>query len=226
MTEENKTTRTPVSEDAVKTLAGEIPRLHKQGEEADRGDLEETLRLCDQFVKIAEMRISFFEKIILLAGGSFALSVTFLGSLQRHNLGSPIKMMWGLEGSWVLLLVSICASWLHNRHRGFFIESIIFAGAARARSYHQTRRAILLKRAASAFKIVETPGVDLSAFFQTMAATSTESSSDADQMRERMAELAKKSMTTSGKLGDFALLAIACAFLLMLIFAVRNASLL
>jgi hypothetical protein len=37
----------------------------------------------EQFRKICEMSIAFHEKLILLAGGSFALSLTFLGSLQR-----------------------------------------------------------------------------------------------------------------------------------------------
>jgi hypothetical protein len=59
-----------------------------------------------------------------------------------------------------------------------------------------------------------------------LARISAESSADADKIREQMVAAAKETTTTARKLGDYALLAIAFAFLLMLIFAVRNASLL
>jgi hypothetical protein len=226
MAEETKKTAAPLREDATKGKIAEIPLLQAVAKDLDGKDFDEARHIGDQFVKIAEMRISFFEKIILLAGGSFALSVTFLGSIQRHNLASPIRSLWVIEGAWVLLFASISTSWLHNRHGGFFVESIIFAGAASRRSYYQNQRVLLWKRAASAFESVQSPGVDLSEFFQTLARISAESSADADKIREQMVAAAKETTTTARKLGDYALLAIAFAFLLMLIFAVRNASLL
>lgn len=209
----------------LRTFAEEIPRLFGQLKEAASKDLAETRHLADQFIRIAEMRISFSEKIILLAGGSLALSVTFLGSLQRHNPGSSITAMWSLETSWVLLLLCIFLSWLHNRLRSFFSESIIYTEASRARSYYKNQEALLWQRAANAFKMVETSELNVSAFFDAVAKTVMESSAGAEKIREQMADAAQKTMKTSRIVGDWALLAIASAFLLMLIFAVKNASL-
>jgi hypothetical protein len=222
MTAEDKKFAMHVTAEAAK----QIPPLYEEVKESYKRDMDEADRVADRFIRIAEMRISFFEKIILLAGGTFALSLTFLGSLQHHNLGSPITAMWSLEGSWVLLLSSIFLSWLHNRHRLFVIESVTFAVAARVRSLYEWQRGLLLARAGKAFKGVEIPDLDLTAFFNATAKTTAKSSVDAEKMREQMVEVAKTSWTIARKLGDFALLSIACAFFLALLFAVRNASLL
>jgi len=209
----------------LKTFAAEIPRLYRQLRETASKDLDETRHMADEFVRIAEMRISFSEKIILLASGTFALSVTFLGSLQRHSPSSGMAATWCLKSAWVLILVCIFLSWLHNRHRSYFIESIIVAEVARARSYYENQKALLWQRAANAFKGVESPELSVSAFFDAVANTVQKSSVDAEKLRDRMADTARKTMRTSNKLGDWAMLAIACAFVLMLVFAVKNASL-
>jgi hypothetical protein len=39
-------------------------------------------RIADGVMQISQMRTSFYEKLILLAGGSFALTLSFVGSLQ------------------------------------------------------------------------------------------------------------------------------------------------
>jgi hypothetical protein len=206
--------------------AQKIPTLVQQFRNDAERDLDGAYCLADQFTKIAEMRVSYFEKIILLAGGSFALSLTFLGSLQRHNAGSPVRALWSLELSWILLLVAIFLSWLHNRHRGFVIESLTFSVAARATSYYENQRVFLLKHAASVFKGVEIPDLDLSGFFFDVSKLSTKASVDAEGVRDRMGQIAVSSWTMARKLGDGAMLSIGLAFILMLCFAMRNVALL
>jgi hypothetical protein len=81
----------------------------------EKSQLADSHTAVDRFIKTSEMRISFYEKIILLAGGSFALSLTFLGSLQRHTLQSSSLTATGrLKVAWILLLGCIIFSWLHN----------------------------------------------------------------------------------------------------------------
>lgn len=58
--------------------------------------------------KMFEMRISFFDKLILLSSGTFALSLTMLGSLHSHAAsGNPLVGIGYLKRAWVLMLVSI-----------------------------------------------------------------------------------------------------------------------
>src|SRR6266478_8910375 len=61
------------------------------------------------------MRISFFEKLILLASGTFALSLTLLSSLHSHAMSArPLVGIRYLESAWVLMLVSVLFSGVHN----------------------------------------------------------------------------------------------------------------
>jgi hypothetical protein len=100
-------------------------------------DLNESNRTVDRLIKVSELRNAFYEKIILLAGGSFALSLTFLTGLQR-SMGhdSHVSARWCLELSWAFLLLCIFLSWLHNRHRITVVESTTAALAGRARSHY------------------------------------------------------------------------------------------
>lgn len=225
MTGDDKKTTIHIPPETVKALAREIPRLHEGFKDAAERDVRETLWICDQFVKISEMRIAFYEKLILLAGGSFALSLTLLGSLQRAAPGAHLKSMWCLVGAWVFLLLAIFVGWLHNRHRGLFAESMIYATAAKTKTYSSVQQAGVFRRAANTFEGAE-GAVNLSAYFDAMASASTQSANEADKNRADMVAAAQDIMGRARRLGDFALLAIALAFLLVLVFAVRNAPLL
>jgi hypothetical protein len=71
------------------------------------------------------MRISFFEKLILLSSGTFALSLTLLGSLHGHAPSAkPLVGSRYLESAWVLMLVSILFSWAHNLIRSAELETL------------------------------------------------------------------------------------------------------
>lgn len=225
MTEDDKKTTVHIPPELMNTFVREIPRLHEGFKDAAERDVRETVWISDQFVKIAEMRISFYEKLILLAGGSFALSVTLLGSLQRAAPAEHLKSMWCLEGAWIFLLLAIFVGWLHNRHRGLFAESMIYAAAAKTKTYFGMQQAGVFKRAANVFEGTE-GDLNLSALFDAMASASTESAKKAEENRASMVAVAQNIMNKARRLGDFALLTIALAFLLMLVFAVRNAPLL
>jgi hypothetical protein len=93
LSEQAKTaSETTTAEKTVVTLRASpeqlknLSELRKDLESFERSKLCETHAVTDRFIKTSELRISFYEKLILLAGGSFALSLTFLGSLQRHAL--------------------------------------------------------------------------------------------------------------------------------------------
>lgn len=182
---------------------------------------------ADRFTKSSELRISFHEKLILLAGGSFALSLTFLASLQRHLLqGTTLVALSKLKDAWVLLLLCIVFSWLHNLIRCAAIEQLTAATSTCVASIHQTWASALVTRAAALFKGMESPTMGISdatsATARALLDLSKKSTKDAEEHAERL----KHQSILSALLAGLALLSIILAFAFMLVFAVNNATLL
>jgi hypothetical protein len=181
----------------------------------------------DRFIKTSELRTSFYEKLILLAGGSFALSLTFLGSLHRTAVqGHPLAAMGRLETAWVLLLACIVFSWFHNLNRYSAVDHATIANATFVNSMHHTWLYNLLSRAASLFKASESPVVGFSdgvTFAAKMSQLLSKQSQDAGKQSEHDLKLHYRA---SAILGSLALLSIVIAFGLMIAFAIKNAALL
>lgn len=220
--EEDQKVTVPISAEA----AERIPRLYEEWLEIYKSELDEGHRLIDRIVKIAEMRISFFDKIVLLAGGSFALSLTFLASLQRYPQRPPIKGMWTLELAWCLLLASMVLSWLHNRHRTVVAEAATYMLGSRVKQYfaHQAARTVSL--AGKALGGCKSPDLDLGAVFEGLSGMMKESGVEMGATAKKMTGIFTESQAIARKIGEVAFFALVCAFLLMLIFAIKNLSLL
>jgi hypothetical protein len=181
----------------------------------------------DRIIKTSEMRISFYEKLILLAAGSFALSLTFLGSLQRHaNQGSPLAAMGRLEAGWILLLVCIVFSWLHNLHRTNAVENASAANASLVNAMQHKWKSRHFEIAAALLKGAESPSTGLSEAFTMLAqALTSTSKTSMEGGAERIREF-KRYYYRSALLGGIALISIIFAFILIAVFALKNASLL
>jgi hypothetical protein len=131
-----------------------------------------------------------------------------------------------LKAAWILLLVSIVLSWLHNFYRCAVVDHALAASSAYASSVQQTMASQLITRAAGLFKAMESPGVGLSDF---MALGSNFFEDLSKKTRDGGAELAKGMKhfyLVSAILGSLALLSIIMAFWFMIQFAMRNAGLL
>ena len=182
----------------------------------------------DRFIKISEIRIAFFERLILLAGGSFALSLTFLGSLRRVALpaASPLLAMTRLKAAWVVLLVCIVFSWLHNMYRAAAIEHAVATSASFVTAMQNTWTSYFLVRAAALFKGAETPSIG----FSTSVSATAQSFERISQQSKDAGALTGKGMKryyfVAGILGSLALLSIIIAFSFMIAFAVKNSKLL
>jgi hypothetical protein len=153
-------------------------KLTKLREESEAGQLLEAgewQTTTDRFIKVSELRISFYERLILLAGGSFALSLTYLGSLQRHldqnAARSSLSAIGLLKTSWILLFICILLSWLHNLLR---CSAVDFLSALVSNNVSVRRRAWesnLLRRVAMHFKGMESGSVGFGDLFQSVART-------------------------------------------------------
>jgi len=72
----------------------------------------------EKFEKTSALRREFFEKLVILDGGTVALSVTLLGNLESRHI--VLLLIWMLGASWILLLASMasamCRSWFTQEH--------------------------------------------------------------------------------------------------------------
>jgi hypothetical protein len=192
-----------------------------------QSQVDNSQKSVDKYIKTSELRISFYEKLILLAGGSFALSLTFLVSLQRNvHQSNSLVAMGKLKAAWILLLVSIVLSWLHNFYRCSVVDNAMAASATFVTSVQQALASQLATRAADLFKAMDSTGAGLSDF---MALGSTSLQDLSKKTREDGKEFVKgfqRFHIISSAVGFLALLSIILAFWLMIQFALRNATLL
>jgi hypothetical protein len=169
------------------------------------------------------IRISFFEKLILLASGTFALSLTLLSSIHGHATSvQPLVGIHYLESAWVLMLVSILFSWIHNLIRATELETLfnsIVKGATVGRFsalHNVTKRMANLAQAHNRHR----------AGFDAMATQAQQSVSDAQSTFAALENNYKRLSRKGRYAGAVGLLALFAAFTLLLIFALKNASLL
>jgi hypothetical protein len=224
-TNDDKTSVTlQFSPEAVNALTA----LRKDFVAFQEGQVAGSHAAADRFIKTSEMRIAFYEKLILLAGGSFALSLTFLGSLHRVALptASPLLAMNRLKTAWVLLLVCIVFSWLHNLYRAAAVDHASAANATFVTSMQHTWTSYLLSRAAALFRNAESPSVGFSDGITLVAQSFEELSKKSKEAGSQRAVDLKRFYYVAGVLGSVALLSIIVAFSFMILFAVKNAALL
>jgi hypothetical protein len=92
---------------------GEVFAEFKEIEATIFSDLWSTF---ERTLKVWQLRIAFAEKLILLNTGTFALSLTFLGSFGQHTAArQAFHNIWFLYSAWACLFLSISAAAWHNQ---------------------------------------------------------------------------------------------------------------
>jgi hypothetical protein len=206
-------------------MGPKFTELRKDFEAYEKSQVEEWHSVADTVIKLGQLRIAFYEKLILLAGGCFALSLTFLGLLQRHGSGNtPLVALGRLKWAWSLLLVSVVFSWLHNLYRCSEVDHVVASSVVSVKGLQFKAAGRLVARAAGLFRQgTESPVVGLGAamaqvgkVFEDLSKKSTE---DATEFEGRLKRLGR----VSGVLGSLALLSIVAAFIFLVGFALKNA---
>jgi len=210
--------------------AKQIPDLYTEMVQARKTSIEEMHRAVDRAMRVGEIKVSFYEKLVLLAGGSFALSLTLLGLLGR---GSPhaaaITAVRVLYVAWGSLLLCIFFSWLHNWYRTSAADRLSTLAAVRAQIHENDAYALIFHKLGSIFKgaeITEWPDIDLNKILSVisdhMKKQADESAKNLDEYRAAVTAVSK----TADRLGNLAMGSIFLGFLLLLVFAIENARLL
>jgi hypothetical protein len=171
--------------------------------------LENIRQLLDNSVKIATMRTSFFEKLMLLAAGSFALTLTLLAFLRAHAAANqPLASLVYLETAWGLMLASILFGGLHN----YFLCNI------------------LDKRSSSVGYQVSAARVAVAGAFLSNLGEDTSGLSEVRAQLKRVGlDLSAGASQTSKvalSLGILSMCSILSSLVLLLIFTLKNSSLL
>jgi hypothetical protein len=174
-----------------------------------------------------ERRIVFFEKLILLAGGSFALSLAFVGSLHRHELqNTRLEHLGLLETAWILMLICMGISWLHNWYLNAALDNLLLGSVSWDTSFQHVENARFAKQASTLFEGISAEGVDFEEFYALIARyLETESKKETDRA-SKFRDSAKNVLTRASSLGNLAPIAAMVAFTLLLSFAIVNISLL
>jgi len=94
--------------------------LHPIMEQYQRELQESTKKRNEIWKESNDLFIKFYYQIVLLSGGSIALSVTYLGYLQSIP-NNKIKIIAVLMASWVCFIISIISSLYRNYHYGKFM---------------------------------------------------------------------------------------------------------
>jgi hypothetical protein len=219
MTEENKKVKLSIPGDrlsGILALAEEMRRYQET-------EAEEGLRRTNAVHKIIKKRVDFFDKLILLAGGSFALSLTFVFSLSKHELqNTRIEGVGYLKAGWGLMLLCIILSWIHNWYcytAGWRFECLAWD---RVTSFRQEVFARLTSRASKLMEGVAAEDVNLGDFFGLVSTVGQEESKKAQKNVQEHLSQAKVVLGRASWLGNTAFLAVILAFTSLLVFAVKN----
>jgi hypothetical protein len=220
MSEEQTGTTINLSAEAVRRIL----QLRDERAAYEKTAVDEMHRWASNWTKLSEMRIAFHEKLILLAGGSFALSLTLLGSLQHETRVNSITGIRLLEIAWSLLLLSIVLSWVHNRRRFLIAENLSAAATLKAMTLLHSTESLFFKRVASVFKGTETAELNLSNFFSLVSDVTAECEKQSRKSTEEFVKNSIQETRVATRLSNYALFLIFLAFLVMLLFAIKNAS--
>jgi hypothetical protein len=198
--------------------------VRKDFEAYEKSQVEEWHSIVDTFIKVSELRIAFYDKLILLSGGCFALSVTFLGLLQRNGLGQKSLSLGRLKDAWSLLLISIIFSWLHNLYRCSEVDHLVASSIASVKGFQYKVAGGIVTRAAGLFgqgtesRVVGIADAALQVA-KSLEDLSTKSTDEATEYVKRLSRFNR----ISAVLGGLALLSVIAAFIFLVAFALKNA---
>jgi len=217
----------------LQATSAQLEKLTKAREDMEdyqRRSVDAWRKGTDTFIKISEMRIAFFEKLILLSGGSFALSLSFLTSLNHRGpqsqLTAPLHALGRFKAAWVLLLACIVFSWLHNLHRASAVEHFVAATEHKVSSMQQTLASYLMTRCSGIFKGMESTESTISDAATITSKIFEGFSRSSQDNASLLSDSLKRYYRSSTALGTLALLSIVVAFVFMIVFAIENSTLL
>jgi hypothetical protein len=214
MTEENAKVNVQIPANRVQGIIS----LYREWTHSREATIEEMHRELEGATKMIERRINFFDRLILLAGGSFALSLTFLSTLHKPSL----QNVGCLKVAWVFMLLCIVFSGIHNWYRCAAAERVFLGVQRRASSFRHQVNARFAARGSGLWEGVTAADVNFGEFFDLLKSywksESDKAESEAEQTRKELIATLVKAIW----IGNVAILCLVVSFVLLLAFALRN----
>ncbi len=217
----------PVQISINPVAAQSAPKLKDELEATAREELDELHHLSDRCEKLVEMSITFHERLLLIAVGSFAFTLTFLAYLRRSDLhGSPIHGIGLLYLAWVFLLLCVVLSWIHNLARASSLVGIFSLEGAKASVLINHKRHLIMERMKKIFENSKTPEIDLGQFFSDVSVFFKSAGDESLKSFDNCLERFNHAERTALKMGGLGSLCIIISFVLLMIFTLKNLALL
>lgn len=204
-----------------------LQEFFREFKELRRSLLDNASSLLENGFRVNQAGASFYEKLILLDGGTIALSLSLLGAhapgghIPKHALYSLVCP------AWVLLLLSIFFCWhriaqFHNLNKNLAQQF-----AALSSTYYLQYFGILttkFSRLTQGEIRIETEKYDFSSIMSGLATLMMKTANDENT---KLSDLVKQATERNEKsrIARFAILATELAFILLCIFAVKIFSL-
>ena len=218
MVQENAKVNLHIPADRVPGILG----LRQEWSHSREATIQEMHRSLDGFIEIIERRVAFFDRLILLAGGSFALQPDARKHLAQDSSEHLLLSTGCLKAAWVLMLICIVFSWIHNWYRVTVAERIYLMGQKRVGAFQHQVNAGFADRGSRLFEGITAEDVDLGEFYGLLKSYSRSESEKASSVVDQTLREAKAELVKAIWIGNLALLCVVVSFALLLVFAIRN----
>jgi hypothetical protein len=147
--------------------------LARDCDSALREEAQEMRERADIILAHNQQQSGFFEKLILLDTGAFALTLTFLGALGSHiHKPSPSFHLGWMYVGWLLLIVSVVLCWVENYFAYAQTVQMHNAAATQTAARRVKAKGLIIARfgqLATGSVDVEGAKIDVSKLYQSVA---------------------------------------------------------
>ena len=182
---------------------------------------------ADTMFAISQQSIGFFEKLTVLDGGTFALSLTLLSALSSHihHPAPPGLNLGWLYAAWICLLLSIVMCLVHNNMvhaQASTVHSMALSNTIAARHTIQQVTTTNLSRLMSGTVQVDGKVIDLKDMFVNLGKALNDSRIQQNKLQFDLWPKVQEFEKTARHVGAVAVWLTWIALLLILVFAMRT----
>lgn len=204
-----------------------LQNFFREFRELRRSHIDNAAVLLENCFKVNQASASFYEKLILLDGGTIALSLSLLGAHASGHI--PKQAFYCLVcPAWVLLLFSILCSGARIAQIHNVDKNLAQQFAALSAAYYLQYFGILTTKFSKLTqgKIrIESEEHDFSSFMSGLAALITKTATETQKQLSDLVKHATEADESTSRLARLAVRATQAAFILLCVFAVRIVSL-
>jgi hypothetical protein len=199
----------------------------REFEEHSRYVVESAAAGVERIFRVHEHGAGFYEKLILLDGGTIALSLSLLGSLLSHSPGVHLpktSFLWLVCPAWGLLLISVYCSWIRIISFQNINVSLAKQVSAQSSDFNLQMLGRIATRMSKAVKGEIRLGedhLDLNAALAQIATSTADAAREQQRQVQKLIDQANREANRTKIYARVALICTEVGILLLCVFAVR-----